>query len=193
MAHTKEQRDHAGLCNARKRNGEHCRAFAGQGTNHPGVGPCKHHLGNTAPHEKRAIALNLKRQMVTYGEPVEDVSALNALLQELAAAVGHTAWLRARISDLSQDELGTTYGVALVRLYDSERDRKARMARLAIESGVDEAKIRVMEGQVRMLGEALARACDLAGLSEPVKRKVGAFLRNELAQAQAQPQAALTA
>lgn len=126
--------------------------------------------------------------MVTYGEPVEDVSALDALLQELAAAVGHTGWLRARIADLSQDELGTAYGVALVRLYDSERDRKARVARLAIESGVDEAKIRVMEGQIQMLGAALARACDLAGLSEPVKRKVGTFLRDELAAAQAKPQ-----
>lgn len=191
MAHTTEQRDHSSLCNARKRNGDRCRAFAGQGTNHPGVGPCKHHLGNTPAHEMKAIALNLQRQMVTLGEPVEDVSALDALLQELAAAVGHTAWLRARVADLSQDELGTTYGVALIRLYDSERDRKARIARLAIESGVDEAKIRVMEGQVQMLGAALARACELAGLSEPVKRKVGVFLREELAQNQAQT--ALTA
>jgi rubredoxin len=39
---TSEQRDHLStpLCGARKKTGEECRAFAGQGTPHLGVGNC---------------------------------------------------------------------------------------------------------------------------------------------------------
>jgi hypothetical protein len=185
MATTPEQRDKHAMCGAKKKNGESCRAYAGQGTDHPGTGACRFHLGTTPTHDKAAITRNLKRQMVTMGEPIEDVTAVSALLSELFASTGHVAWLRQQISGMTEEELGTPEGIAIVRLYDGERDRKTRIAKLCTESGVDEAKVRVAEAQVTILGQALVRACDTAGLSDAVKRRIGAALRDELAQAQA--------
>jgi len=190
---TPEQRDQVPLCGAKKKNGELCRAFAGQGTKHPGSGRCKFHGGNTPNHDKRAVTMDLKRRMVTMGEPIEDVTAVSALLSELYASTGHVAWLRQQIADMSEDALATIEGQAIIRLYDSERDRKARIAKLCTEAGVDEAAVRVAEAQVTILGQALSRACDTAGLSAEMRKRVGAALREELAAAQTKPQAALAA
>lgn len=184
---TPEQRDQVPLCGAKKKNGELCRAFAGQGTNHSGTGKCKFHGGATPNHDKRAVTQNLKRRMVTLGEPVEDVTAVSALLSELYASTGHVAWLRQQLANMSEDELGTLAGTALVRLYDSERDRKTRIAKLCSEAGVDEAAVRIAEVQVTMLGEALSAACDTAGLSAPMRKRLGEALREELANVQARP------
>jgi hypothetical protein len=192
---TPEQRDHQPLCGAKKKNGDACRAFAGQGTRHPGTGRCKFHGGNTPSHDKRAVKQDLKRRMVTLGEPIKDITAVGALLSELYASTGHVAWLRQQIADMSTDDLGTVEGVAIVHLYDGERDRKTRIAKLCTEAGVDEAAVRVAEAQVSILGQALSRACDTAGVSAPMRKRIGAALREELASVQAHPQAlpALTA
>jgi hypothetical protein len=178
---TRDQRSEQSLCGAKKRNGDLCRLFAGQGTSHKGSGRCKLHGGATPTQEKHVVKMALQQRMITLGEPVEDVTALGALLAELYSATGHTAWLRRQISDMSQSQIATVEGQALIRLYDGERDRKVRIARLAIESGVDAARVLVMEQQCVLLGEALSRACDTAGLSAPLRKRVGAALREELA------------
>jgi hypothetical protein len=190
---TPEQRDQVPLCGARKKNRELCRAFAGQGTNHPGTGRCKYHGGSTPNHGKRAITQEMKRRMVTMGEPDEDITAIGALLSELYASTGHVAWLRQQIADMSPEHLGTVEGQAIISLYSSERDRKTKIAKMATEAGVDEAQVRVAETQVSILGQALARACDAAGVSAPLRQRIGAALRDELAAAQAKPQPQLVA
>lgn len=186
---TPEQRDQQPLCGAKKKNGELCRAFAGQGTQHPGSGKCKFHGGSTPNHDKRAVTMDLKRRMVTLGEPIEDVTAVSALLSELYASTGHVAWLRQEIAGMSEDALGTVEGQAIISLYSGERDRKARIAKLCTEAGVDEAAVRVAETQVTIIGNALSRAADTAGLSAPMRKRLGAALRDELANVQAKPQA----
>jgi methylphosphotriester-DNA--protein-cysteine methyltransferase len=184
MAHTADQRDQRPLCGAKKKNGELCRAFAGQGTSHPGTGRCKFHFGNSESHDKQAVKRELTRRMVTMGEPIEDVTAMSALLSELYASTGHVAWLRQQIADMSPEHLGTIEGQAIIRLYDTERDRKTKIAKMATEAGVDEAQIHVAEAQVTLLGQALARACDAAGVSAPLRQRIGAELRTALAEAQ---------
>lgn len=185
---TPEQRDQVPLCGARKKNKELCRAFAGQATNHPGSGRCKFHGGATPNHDKRAVTQEMKRRMVTLGEPDDDITAIGALLSELYASTGHVAWLRQQIADMSPEHLGTIEGQAIINLYNSERDRKTKIAKMATEAGVDEAAVRVAEAQVSILGQALARACDAAGVSAPLRQRIGAALRDELAAAQARPQ-----
>jgi len=187
MGHTSEQRDMNEMCGANKKNGESCRAFAGQGTSHPGIGRCKFHGGSTASHEKAALKREVQRKMVMMGEPDANVTALQALLQELWASTGHVAWLRQQLAGMEKDELGTPYGQALTSLYNTERDRKTRTARLAIESGVDEAAIRVAEAQISLMGMALSKAADKAGLSPAVRKRLGAAMREELAQVETEP------
>ena len=186
---TPEQSDQVPLCGAKKKNGELCRAFAGQGTNHSGSGRCRFHGGCTPNHDKRAVTQELKRRMITLGEPVEDITAVSALLSELYASTGHVAWLRQQIADMSTDALGTVEGQAIINLYNGERDRKTKIAKMCTEAGVDEAAVRVAEAQVTLLGSALARAADTAGLSVSMRQRLGAALRDELAAAQVKPQA----
>ncbi len=179
---TRDERSNQALCGAKRKNGELCRLFAGQGTNHKGTGRCKLHGGSTPTQEKHVVKMEVQQRMLGIGDELnEDITAMDALLHELYAANAHVAWLRRQIRDMSQAEIATVEGQAIIRLYDGERDRKVRIARLAIESGVDEAKIIVMEQQCRVLGEALSRACDTAGLSAPLRKRVGAALREELA------------
>jgi hypothetical protein len=188
---TPEQRDRVPLCGAKKKNGKLCRAFAGQGTDHPGIGRCSFHLGRTPNHGKRAVTIEAKRRMITLGQPDEDVTALGCLLSELYASSGHVAWLRQQIADMTPDDLGQIEGQAIINLYNSERDRKTKIAKMCTEAGVDEAAVRVAEAQVTLLGEALSRAADEAGLSAPMRQRLGAALRNALSEAQAKRPAAI--
>jgi hypothetical protein len=178
---TRDERSAQALCGAKRRNGELCRLFAGQGTSHKGTGRCKLHGGSTPTQEKHVVKMELQQRMLALGEPLdENVTAIDAILHELYATNAHVAWLRRQIADMSQSQIATVEGQAIIRLYDGERDRKVRIARVAVESGVDEAKVLVMEQECILLGEALSRACDTAGLSAPLRKRVGAALREEL-------------
>ena len=85
MAHTPEQRDTKPMCGAKKENGERCRAFAGQGTSHPGIGACKFHGGSTPSHEKAAVEREITKRMVMMGEPVENVTGSKPCYRSLDA------------------------------------------------------------------------------------------------------------
>jgi len=186
---TSAQRDAVALCGAKKRNGKLCRAFAGQGTKHPGEGTCKFHGGNTPTHDRAAVKRQARAKMVQLGAPIENITAIDAILSELWAACGHVSYLRGQIADMSQGDLATPYGIMIVSLYDGERDRKVAIAALAVKAGVDEAAIRVAEVQVSLLGNALSKAADTAGLSAPMRKRLGNALREELQGVEARPMA----
>ena len=174
------------LCGALRRNGkDRCRKFAGERTSHPGIGPCYLHLGNSRNHNKAAIKRELQKRMVeeaTLGiVEAAEITAKDAILQELAYSTAQVAWLRTQIAAMPPEELGTPYGITITRMYDAERQKKTDVARAAIQSGVDEAHIRVLSQQVTLLGQALAAAAETAGLTEPAKRRLGEALRQELA------------
>ena len=190
MAHTPEQRDKHALCSASKKDGSYCRKFAGEGTAHRGSGRCKYHLGNTAQHNKRAIKQELVQHMVqeaTMGEPVDEITAVEALAQELRASSGHCGWLRQTLASMTKEDLGTPAGMAVVNLYAAERDRRVHIAKLCQDADVDEAQITVLSAQVAVLGAALQRAADRAGMDAQMKLRLGAYLREELSEAQQAP------
>lgn len=142
MAHTSEQRSTLQLCGVKKKNGELCRAFAGQGTDHPGVGRCKFHLGNSRTHNANAVVQEAQRRMIKLGIPIE-VHPHEALLSMLYLASGHVAWLREEIG--ATDDLGTFEARVLVQLYGEERDRVAKVAKAALDAGVAERQVRMAE------------------------------------------------
>src|SRR6266545_6553438 len=125
MPHTSEQRDRHALCAARKKNGEKCRKFAGEGTNHRGIGACKYHLGATKAHETHAVKVEAQRRLVEFGQPLE-IEPTEALLGVLHLSAGHLSWIR---SELGATEDKTTFDAqVLLRVWDDERDRVARIA-----------------------------------------------------------------
>lgn len=178
MATTPEQRSRHALCGAKKKNGELCRAYAGQHTDHFGVGRCKYHGGRTQNHQKHAVAIAAQQRMVKMGAPLGGITSRDALLGLLRATAGHVAWLHAEIG--ASDDLGTQEGQVLVKLYGAERDRLAGIAKACRDSGIDEDTIRVTEAQVSVLGGALLAACDEAGIPPDQRAALGAALRSQL-------------
>jgi hypothetical protein len=179
LAHTPEQRDRIPLCGAKKKNGDSCRAFAGQGTAHPGVGRCRFHLGNTKSHQQNAVVQEAQRRMIKLGIPVE-VEPHEALLSMLYLASGHVAWLREEIG--STDDLGTFEAKVLVQLYGEERDRVTKIAKAALDAGVAERQIAFVERYADALADLL-RSIFFDGeldLTEPQRARLPDVLRRHL-------------
>jgi len=188
--HTSEQRDHLStpLCGAMTKRGVRCRAFAGQGTPTPGVGVCKYHGGSTGAHRSHAVALDLKRRMVTYGQPIEDVTAPGALMGLLRASAGAVAWLQQEVAGL--DSLGSHEAQVLVNLYDQERSMLVRVSEACVRAGIAEHLIRMETAQAEMTLRAIRDAAQDAGLNQTQVQTLGVALRKRLADAVDDPDAA---
>lgn len=150
--HTPEQRDRHILCGARKKNGDLCRKFAGEGTNHRGVGRCKYHLGRTENHEKHAAKVEAAERMekLSFGRAV-DIEPSEALLAVLHLSYGHLCWLRSEIGLF--EDTSVFEAQVLLRMFADERDRVARIGRSALDAGVQERQIKLAE----RWGETLAQ------------------------------------
>jgi len=179
MAMSSEERSDYPLCGAKKKNGEECRAFAGQGTDHLGVGSCKYHGGSTGSHKTHAAKVEAERQMVTMGAPL-NVTPSGALKGLLRATAGHVAWLATEVG--SRENLDGPESASLVMLYADERDRLARIAKACLDSGIGKVEVEMAEAQADALTKAINAAMShVGGLSNEQKRQFGQALRRELA------------
>lgn len=183
MAHTSEERDHlkTPLCGAKKKNGEICRAFAGQGTDHKGVGRCKNHGGSTPSHRSNAIVVEAKQRMVKLGEPIPGIAPHEALLAVLRASAGHVAWLHREVAGL--DDLSSQESRVIVALYDTERDRLTRVAKACSEVGVQDHEIRIHEREAAIFATAVDTAATQLGMANEQRRKLHEAIAEALSEA----------
>jgi hypothetical protein len=157
MAHTPEQRSAQPLCGARKKNGEHCRAFAGQGTDHPGYGSCKFHGGATRNHRKAALRAKAERDAVQFGfGSVCEMEPVEALLWMVQLSAGQVHWLRQQIEAIGPQPKSTE-AIVLHRLWSEERDRLARISKAALDAGVAERAVVLAERIGAAMGAILQR------------------------------------
>lgn len=154
MAHTSEQRDRHALCGARKKNGDLCRKFAGEGTDHFGVGRCKYHLGNSKNHRVNAVKQEAVKRSATFGQKI-DVQPTEALLSVLHLSAGHLAWVREELA--AAEDQKSFEAQVLMRLWNDERDRVARIAKTALDAGVQERQVALAEQYGIALAELLRR------------------------------------
>jgi hypothetical protein len=187
MPVTPEQKDMHDMCGARKKNGELCRAYAGQGTDHPGIGRCKFHLGSTKNQKIHSAKMEAKRRMIRYGAPIE-IHPNEALLAMLYLSSGHVAWLHAEIAEV--EENGKTFSEdVLLRLYADERDRVARIAKAAIDCGIAERQVALMERFGTGIATVLRRVFDDGDLALTKKQRntLPDLLRRHLSDLEARP------
>ena len=89
-------------CGARHHRGSGiCKLPASWGTDHPGTGRCRKHLGNTANHITAAAEELARRATEKFALPIT-TTARQALADELARANGMVAWLMARCRELAE-------------------------------------------------------------------------------------------
>jgi hypothetical protein len=188
--HTPEQRDRHELCGSRKKNGDPCRKFAGEGTNHPGIGACKYHGGATKNHQKAAEKKMAAKILTDFGKPIP-IEPTAALLAVLHLSAGHLEWIKSEY-ERTQDK-SSFDARSLMRAWNEERDRVARTAKACLDAGVAERQVRLAEEYGSLLAQYTAGLLDdLAPfLSAEGREQVPTFVRARLLALEQRP--ALTA
>jgi hypothetical protein len=156
MGHTSEQRSGHALCGAKKKNGDPCRKFAGEGTTHPGIGRCKYHLGSVINHRKHAAKIEAKRlatqYVIDFGDTI-DIEPADALLTVLQMSYGHLMYLKMQLAASIKNP--SFKRDVLLQAWDLERDRVARIAKACLEVGIAERRIVLAERYGEVLAELL--------------------------------------
>ena len=135
-----------------------------------------HKHGGRAPQVKAAAkrrlqAKSAERAVITFGLP-RQIDPHSALLEELHRVAGVVAWLSDEIARLDADEI-TQFDMTgrfekpsvLVEMYGDERDRFTRVAKAAIDAGIEERRVKLAEAQGEQLGQVIRNVlADVFGL-----------------------------
>lgn len=136
---------------------------------------CKKHGGSAV--QARAAGLRHVREegarilMETYGRKL-DITATDALLNEVQWTAGHVAWLREQVQRIEQaaliwgvtrikeggDDRGTTEEAKAniwLQLYREERAHLVRVCAEAIKAGLDERRVKLAEQQGSLVAEVI--------------------------------------
>lgn len=161
------------LCGSRKkshRGAGHCRMPAGYGTNHPGIGKCKFHMGATRAHTAAAQKVVAARAVETFGL-ARDIDPRDALLEEVHRTAGVVDWLRQRVQELDPEQV--VWGTVEIRqgdedtevqraevntwveLYQKERRHLVAVCKEAITAGIEQRRVELAEQQGMMIAGAI--------------------------------------
>jgi hypothetical protein len=147
-----------------------------------GLDKCAIHCGLSKAERERIAADFLaeqtaRRAVITYGLP-RDISAIDALLEEVRYTAGHVAWLRERVAETEQNALvwgvteetdtqasefpGTNTTRAAkpnvwLQLYREERRHLVDVTKAAISAGIEERRVKLAEAQGAMLNGVLKK------------------------------------
>lgn len=201
--------DESTFCNGRtgpKAKHPFCRKPAGWETKHPGVGLCKDHGGNT-PAGLKSAARTRGRQIIAQRKAeydlmsvehpdfapgakfggdryITNVTAEEALLEEVRRSVAMVRYLEEKIGSWSADDLptlvsetsrgaaSTTDEAAWLLLYREERAHMVRTSKLAIDAGIAERMVRIAEDQGRLLANGIKAVLQALNLSPDQARLV---------------------
>ena len=125
---------------------------------------CDRHGGKTPAAleaaQRRLAVEKVRAELVRLGVPVP-VDPIDALLGQLCEAAGNVAYLRGEVQRQQQQaterewpssqpltyitDKGSAGVAPLVLLYNEERDRTARLAKLALDAGVNERVVALAE------------------------------------------------
>lgn len=111
----------------------------------------------------------------------------------LHLASGHCSWLHSEISEL--DDLGTFESQVIISLYNDERDRVARVAKVCLDAGIAERQVALSE----RYGSALAHVFRCVfddpelGLTSAQRERLPEILRRYLGQLEGNPAIPVTA
>lgn len=196
------------ICGAKRAKGGVCLLARGFGTDHPGTGNCKYHLGNTQTNNIAAARELLFKQLPTLGSPRE-IDPHSAILEEVHRTAGHVEWLRLVIAAVGLDpedpaavqvaeETGqvpsgtmaalrqfTDSGMqpsVWIELYQRERAHLIRVCQSAVSMGCAERTVRLAEDQGKLIATVIRKvlADPTLALTNAQKAAVPAIVRREL-------------
>ena len=166
-------------CGAKTRAGGTCKQLAMDGQKrcwlHGGKTPAK--LAKVRREKALAVA---RREVARLGLSM-DADPLDALLEQVREAHSNVAMYRLAIESLGMhvgdggvavSEVFDAKGArspavphVLVAMYDQERERLVRFAKICVDAGVEERIVRVVEMQAEMAWQTVAAGLDALNLS----------------------------
>lgn len=153
---------HCGAQRTGEPPGTLCKRGQGEGTDHPGIGHCKWHLGSTESHKVAAQRELQQRAAERYGLPV-DVDPATAMLRHVAYSYGQVLYMRRIVHDLGEDVMdGDKPHVAWQMLKVEERQHAA-VCRDAAGADVSRRAIELAEDTARQLAAGMMAFAQLLG------------------------------
>lgn len=143
-----------------------CKQPKGIRTQHPGVGRCWLHNGRrqTAGSLQREVAENALAHLDL--PPSQD--PVEALLEALRVASWRELALRRMVAErpslFGNDHLGDAREDVVSAMHDRALKRRAEVAKMAVDAGIDERMVRLAERQSEVVVRAIQAALDAAGL-----------------------------
>ena len=178
-ATVKQRQDHGNLCGAQKRSGGTCRNFAGQNTNHLGIGACWLHGGRMKSSRKKGAVVKVEREL-TMLDPIDgDINPVEVMIELLRVSIARARWLNRKLTALDPDDLYELEGQVLAKFDGDERDRGARAAKYCLEAGVPEFRVQLEQGQVDIMVQMIKLALVRIGAPAHYASALGAALRIE--------------
>lgn len=169
-------------CGARKRGSAgYCGQAAGWGTDHPGIGHCKLHGGNTPGQKTKADRDRLDQELHTLLER-EGVEPLDNPIAQLQLLAGNVVKWQEIIGDKVEQLRTWTYDDisdkeevrAIILAYERAMDRTGKLLVEMARLNIEERMARVTEAQARIIIEVFIRVFKAKELGlPPEKQKVG--------------------
>jgi hypothetical protein len=171
------------MCGARKKNGDRCRNHAGAGTDHKGIGKCGYHGGHSPSHRKHAALVEAERKVGELGTaiPVSPAQLMKACVDLTA---GSLTWAMRLVAEVGDDEVDEPRGRMRSRVFAEERERAARIAKMAADLGVDERLASLAEHQTAMVAQVFEAVADEIELTKEQRQALGPAVRRQLASMQ---------
>ena len=161
-----------GKCGAKRQDGGTCNQPKSFGTSHPGSGRCKFHGGASLNGTKAAV-----REQVASLATEADVEPLEVLLRSIRLAWGAVEWCRSFIGQteyalieernnpaIDDEDAGAKLKrviqlekrlLAFQAIYGDWMDRAAKHAKLALDAGIEERRVRIAEQEASLIAEVI--------------------------------------
>lgn len=128
-----------GKCNAIRKTGKRCRQRAGEGTPHPGIGPCKECTGSTPTVARRYAREEALTQARVWLDSEEDMDPLEAALINVRIASNVVRYQQAKMRTLEaptrEDE----------RALEDALQMCQRVTDIALRAGIAERLVNIAE------------------------------------------------
>lgn len=132
--------------------GKACGLTAGFGTDHPGFGPCKHHMGSTPAVSKSAYKAEVAEIVETVRlSDKRELTPIAAMLEEIARSAGAVAFFDEIVAGINPGETATPYADAVIQQWNDQRKHLANVAALVFKAGLEERVVRATEAQAMSL------------------------------------------
>lgn len=175
--------DHAHQVKACRDEAHRCRQYKGFRTTHPGTSTCWLHGGDSPGGKVAGMREAAENALAALGVP-EQLDPVASLFEAVRVAAWREQGLRrllvVRPRLFSPDHAGDDREDVVSAMHDRALKRRAEVAKMAIDAGLDERIVRLAEAQGEVIHRILTAALDAAGVAGDARTRAEEAVVREL-------------